>query len=302
MNVKLRYDLDEFNDESFEYIFVEVYDNSERCTLVGSIYRPPAGDLNFFNNQFEKLLHRITTKRASCILAGDFNINLLNCETNIETDHFLNNLHSLSYFPLITRPTRFTCASSTLIDNIFTNIPIETAITGILVADISDHLPVFYISERAIHNSKYTSIVKFCRRIDEDRIKKFEEELSQTSWSDMNNNDNVNVLYNCFLQKFVAIYNNHFPIEKRTIKTYRNAYKPWITCGILKSIRKKHKLYQESIRANSPDKSLKYKQYKNKLTSVIRAAEKTTILTNLKNSKAICKNLEFFKKYYKQRQ
>jgi exonuclease III len=272
--VKPRYDLDELKNESFEHIFVEASDCNGGCMLIGSIYRPPAGDLEFFNNEFENFLHRITTKRVNCFLAGDFNINLLNRETNIATDHFINNLFSMSYLPLITKPTHFTSTTSTLIDNIFTNVPVNEAITGILVADISDHLPVFYISGRTIKNCKSTPLVKFCRKIDENRIIKFKEELAQTSWSVIDTSNDVNVSYDYFLQKLTALYNSHFPLEKRTCNLYRNHNKPWITGGILKSIKKKHRIYKDSIKANLLDKTSRYKQYKNKLTSIIRAAER----------------------------
>ena len=51
--------------------------------------------------------------------------------------------------PLITRPTRLTNSTATLIDNIFTNdfIDIEQSMTGLFITDISDHLPIFYINE-----------------------------------------------------------------------------------------------------------------------------------------------------------
>jgi hypothetical protein len=132
-------------------------------------------------------LHRITTKRVICVLAGDFNINLLNRETNTATDHFINNLFSISLPLQITRPIQFTGTTSTLIDNIFIDTPVNEA--GIIVADTFDHLPVFYISDRAIHNCTYTSVVTFCRKVDEDHIVKFMEKLAKICWSDIDNND-----------------------------------------------------------------------------------------------------------------
>ena len=51
-------------------------------------------------------------------------------------------------FPLITRPTRVTANSATLIDNIFTNNfnGDNWSAQGVLVTDISDHYPVFHLS------------------------------------------------------------------------------------------------------------------------------------------------------------
>ena len=45
--------------------------------------------------------------------------------------------------PLLKKPTRITEYSATLIGNIFTNVCEEGLESGIIVTDISDHLPVF---------------------------------------------------------------------------------------------------------------------------------------------------------------
>lgn len=51
---------------------------------------------------------------------GDFNIDLLNYNTNNSIAKFLYKMYSSSLLPLITHPTRIGKTSQTLIDNIFT--------------------------------------------------------------------------------------------------------------------------------------------------------------------------------------
>ena len=49
-------------------------------------------------------------------------------------------------YPNITLPTRLGHTSATLIDNIFMNFPQSNIkLSGILVSDISDHLPCFSV-------------------------------------------------------------------------------------------------------------------------------------------------------------
>ena len=43
------------------------------------------------------------------------------CHTNELTGEFLDVMYSKMFFPLITRPTRITSHTATLIDNIFSN-------------------------------------------------------------------------------------------------------------------------------------------------------------------------------------
>ena len=102
-------------------------------------------------------------EKAECLLAGDFNVNLLNYDCHNDTDQFINTMYSYYFLPLITRPTRFTSTSATLIDNIMTNVFNDAIVSGIFVSDVSDHLPVVYVSNDTTTNS--TSAVKSYRHI-----------------------------------------------------------------------------------------------------------------------------------------
>ena len=95
---------------------------------------------------FESVLDHFNHFGVECLIAGNFNIDFLKYDAHRGTGLFLDCLHEHALVPLITKPTRFTSDSSTLIDNIFTNMPNNVMLSGILITDISDHLPVFYIS------------------------------------------------------------------------------------------------------------------------------------------------------------
>ena len=56
----------------------------------------------------------------------------------------INSLTSQSLIPIITKPSRITNQTATLIDNIFINHP-NGFVSGILISDISGHLPLFII-------------------------------------------------------------------------------------------------------------------------------------------------------------
>ena len=52
-------------------------------------------------------------------------------------------LLSVGYLLTITKPTRITDHSATLIDHIYTNVPQKVVKSGICLAGITDHLPNF---------------------------------------------------------------------------------------------------------------------------------------------------------------
>ena len=78
----------------------------------------------------------------------------------------------------------------------------------------------------------------------------------------------------------------------------RNPNIPWITQGILFSIQNKHRYYKESLRKKTPSAISKYKAYKNKLTIIIRASEKSyfinefeSVKTDIKKTWQLIKNV-----------
>ena len=113
---------------------------------MGAIYRPPNTDQLTFNIEFDNLLRSITKACTSCILLGDYNINLLNSSTDQETSNFLDALFTNSALPMITQPTRYGAQSAALIDNVITNKYLGQHLSGILFNDFSDHFPIFLVT------------------------------------------------------------------------------------------------------------------------------------------------------------
>ena len=71
----------------------------------------------------------------------DHNLDLLKETKHAPTERFISANLSLGLVPTITRPTRITRNTATLIDNIFISQTwLENFECGILVDDISDHL------------------------------------------------------------------------------------------------------------------------------------------------------------------
>ena len=69
-----------------------------------------------FFNLFIMFLRNVLSQ---FFIVKDFNIDLLKYECCNYSDNFFNHLSSLGYMPLITKPTRITKSTATLIDNIF---------------------------------------------------------------------------------------------------------------------------------------------------------------------------------------
>ena len=115
--------------------------------FIDVIYNLPDTCINTFNIQFNYLLGRISNERKKCILMADFNINLLKSDTTHQTTDFIHNMFANAFYPTISKPTRVTKQTATLIDNIITNIHEYSITSGILYNGISDHFPIFTVYE-----------------------------------------------------------------------------------------------------------------------------------------------------------
>ena len=110
---------------------------------VGLVYKR---SVDISTENFSIALEEIISSRDPNIktyIMGDFNINLLDYSTSPPVIFFLNLMISSNYYPVITRPTRVTPISCTLIDNIFCNRIDEIESTGVITTNISDHYPIF---------------------------------------------------------------------------------------------------------------------------------------------------------------
>ena len=92
---------------------------------------------------------------------GDVNIDILKIDTNGQTTDFIHGMFASTFYPTISRPTRVTQQTATLIDNIITNMHEYPVTSGILYNNISDHFPVFnfYGIERS-KREKYTTVYR----------------------------------------------------------------------------------------------------------------------------------------------
>ena len=112
----------------------------------------------------------------------------------------------------------------------------------------------------------------------------FNENVSNTNWSSFLDEDR-NVAYNNFVDKYSRVYNACFPLKVIKGKLPNRFSSPWLSPGLLKSINKKNRLYKEFIRSPTSFSERGYKIYKNKLNHLIRIAKRQYYGTKLESAK-----------------
>ena len=180
----LRNDLDYF-DSKMETVFIEL-DKSVFNTdfVIGVIYRMPNSSVDVFNDRISDILNVLQRERKLCYLLGDLNIDFLKAEDHRATGELLDVLYCCNVFPLITKPTRATGTTATLIDHILTNNLDNDMrhIQGILCTSISDHYAVFHVAGNAKTDHAQTGIPVLIRNMGQRNIAKIISEMNMIDW------------------------------------------------------------------------------------------------------------------------
>lgn len=272
---------------SFQYPHIESFFLyiTGKCTYVtGIIYKPPKAGIHDFLLSLENILEFLTqTYDIPCYIIGDFNINLHSDNNNVKD--FTSLLFSNFYFPVITKPTRVTSNSATLIDHLWTNNLCNYETSGIIYCQISDHFPIFSTFSISNNNSAPSSVTYRKRTYNNDSINNFKDHISKYDWRSHMTGQNVNTDMNTYVEKFQNFYNQCFPIKDYTVKK-KHANKPYITQGIKNSIKHRNKL--QKLSAKWPlTYEREFKRYRNLLTALIKTARnnyyKSTLNENTGN-------------------
>ena len=232
-----------------------------------------------FNNLLSPILQKTYIENKTIVLVGDFNINLINCYTNEKTSEFFNLVSSYNLLPYITLPTRITNRSETLIDNIFSNSTNTSILSGNLTSTVSDHLPQFLIIPD--FNRKFIPRKhNICQR----NTKHYDKGAFYSSFKDIDwevviniHMEDTNESFNCFFNNVNNLLDEHMPQKKISNKRFKLKFKPWLTKGILKSLKKRRDLHSRFLRAKTIEnkQSLygRFKLYRNMLVTLIRKSK-----------------------------
>ena len=93
---------------------IEIINDKGKNVLITCVYRPPGPATDLFTEKIIEMFEDVKNKPV--IVCGDFNIDL---GSIIATKDFKNYMEIAGLCPMITKPTRITTHSATIIDNIY---------------------------------------------------------------------------------------------------------------------------------------------------------------------------------------
>ena len=257
-----------------ESCWVEIDPNNNRKhIMIGCIYKHPTANVEEFTTKFDELLNQLNPNKYDMYIMGDMNIDLLKYHCHQQTERYLDMIYSFNLLPVITKPTRITSHTATLIDHIYTNT-INRLTSGIATVDISDHLPVFCLVDTPL--KKQTKQNMYFRDYSKFNTESYLLDIYSIDWNAIA--DQCNDLHEVTARTIDAIeliVEKHAPKIKLSRNQQRLLKKPWLTRGIVKSINSKHAMYKTHFLSNDPAKIAKYKKYSNKINQLKNISKKT---------------------------
>ena len=193
---------------SCEHCYTEIKNNKENV-VVGSIYRPPNTNVNDFIETFSEHIGKITSN-SECIIGLDHNLDLLKLSVHPKTQEFLECILDHNLLPAITKPTRVSKTSATLIDNILLSKILQPEHESlIIIDDLSDHLPCLVSLKNFQHVKTNNSVMK--RIINSSAINKIKEDLIKVDWNKTILNKNASDSFHSFHQVLMKVMDRHAP-------------------------------------------------------------------------------------------
>ena len=201
---------------SLEPIFIEIsFDEKKKNYCWSIIYRHPHMPINDFCDNFViECLNKIALLDNTCILMGDFNINLLKSNPNNVAPNFLEVMTSCFFVPYIQEPTRVVRSFATLIDNILMNSVEFVTVSGNLLCQLADHLFQFLVLKdfRVSYRPKHEQIFKRNYRFFNNN--EFKNEINQIEWKTLFDSHDMNLCFEKFLHILTCVFDDHAPIKK----------------------------------------------------------------------------------------
>ena len=177
---------------------------------------------------------------------------------------YLDSMISNGFIPKITLPTKLNRYSCKLYDHIFTRLTNSSIKSDscIYLTNISDHLPVFLsLNFMKTKTNRPTFVEKRDNSVKNQQLfmNKTAEKLTQI-YFDSCLTTNPNTDFNNLESALVSSFDECIPLIKSKVTKYTQKHSPWMTQGLLNSIKTRDILYKKLVRTKPSSPSYTTKQ------------------------------------------
>ena len=259
-------------DGEFSLIKIKNCLKTNKTIILANAYRSPSRKPAKFNDLLEVVLGRLDRHRTKqIVLLGDFNIDLIKYESDINSQKLIDLTASKGFVQVISRPTRITDHSATLIDHIYTNKIENLVSASVLTVDLSDHLATFatFSLDRGaayshiLHNNNDSTRPSEFRLFNEANDEKFKQLIAEETW-DIPDGLDAQEQYDSFINIYTLHYNTAYPLITNRVrrKHERLTPKPWILPWLEDACARKNDQFEKFVESPTPENKIKYDKMK----------------------------------------
>jgi exonuclease III len=258
-------------------------------TILCSLYRPNCHSslnndqqITLFLEHFNNMLELLEASGLPIVIQGDFNLNLFHLsDANSYATKLLDLVTSFGYIQCISKATRLTNHSSTLIDLTFIkNLIPNHLFSGVISTDFSDHYTTFSAIGTDKVKKKKLPLPK-SRLANNDTKLAFLNSLSALSWENVCSLDDVNLAYDKFYEIFDLHYNLCFPWVIHHNNKELVPKNPFMFSGLLRCRKNKENLSRIAKINPTLFNINKYNRYRNCYSKSVRTAKKVYLRNKL---------------------
>lgn len=296
----------------FQPVDVSVYCHEDYCQMTAArfklkighlivlaVYRPPGHNYYPFIRHISDCLDKIVHKHTKIIVIGDFNINILNSDT--QTKSFIHMMATYNLRYTITSFTREFRQSKTTIDNIFTNLDDRLIHSNVVHSALSDHHAQEAIVDLTLESTHPVNKFIMRRDFSEQNTHSLRYYLKKEDWSELRQAISIDDKFGAFSSSLKHYMEICFPLKRVKCKKPKSFTKPVLT-------RKISQLKETLLSLNSATKDLdalhplrqKYKVIRSNYKKEIRQCKSTFFLDKVESSvnkaKTIWRAVNEFKK------
>ena len=257
------------------------FPNIKSPYIFAVIYRHPHNNHSQFYDALDESLQMLNRCNKNVIIMGDVNINICSDQYSPSLHQYLDTLYSNGFMCCVNKPTRIASSSQTAIDRIITNIVKKEITPGILKFHISDYLPIFCSISSLLYTPpiiKTNTTYRNINNVEEDAFRHDLRHTLEPIVYEFTNlpitSTNFDTHFNNLIANIEAVIDKHAPMKTVSRKWRRFSRKPWLTRGIITSIKHKQKLYRTYFLTGNAFEKQFFKKYANKLTRVKKLSKK----------------------------
>ena len=214
----------------------------------------------------------------------------MNTQNKSFAEKYLNVITSNGAVSIITKPTRVTVKTATVIDHIITNDISHKIIPRVMYSSITDHfLSACKVSQLNLFSRKMNTFFyhdkrKFCSRT------YCEEMYSKLANIVLSNfpfqRDKLNDVFEMFVTAIFDTIEKHAPQTRLSRKQARLAKKPWITNGIFSSVKRKNSMFRSQYINGNVNEKRFFRKYTNILTELKALSKKIHFRSEINKNKS----------------